>query len=313
MREVIVIGGGLSGLSAAIELQKRDIGYTLIEVKSRLGGSIHSLKRSGFTFDSGPMIHRLRDPAAFRQRLADLELLQAVTWLDDDRLVFNDGTQALTDTVAAVINAPIMYRMAVSTLGRFDPSRFAVCLENGLLLDTRSLIVAVPARHAERLFHTLTPEISYQLGDYRYDTITRISAGYSGNQHLSTQVATDYPVSSLECIDIPQRAPDGAIVQAALRVAEHDLPDDPVGELAALMGWPLNPDADHIATWPESDPIMWRSTDHPEKMDIIRHLLPPGVFLIGSDYIPTAEPPRIDERIAQGVEAARGVAEHLLR
>ena len=42
MPDVIIIGGGLTGLSAAFELEKLGIAYTLIEVKGRLGSNIVS-------------------------------------------------------------------------------------------------------------------------------------------------------------------------------------------------------------------------------------------------------------------------------
>ena len=52
MRDVVVIGGGLSGLAACYELEKQQIRYTLIEVKRRVGGSISSCKDKGFVTDA---------------------------------------------------------------------------------------------------------------------------------------------------------------------------------------------------------------------------------------------------------------------
>ena len=45
MRDVVVIGGGLSGLAACYELEKRGAAYTVIEVKRRFGGGIRSTLR----------------------------------------------------------------------------------------------------------------------------------------------------------------------------------------------------------------------------------------------------------------------------
>ena len=39
-----IVGGGIAGLSAASELQKRGIPYTLLEATSRLGGRIYPIK-----------------------------------------------------------------------------------------------------------------------------------------------------------------------------------------------------------------------------------------------------------------------------
>ncbi len=48
MANVVVIGGGLTGLAAAWELERQRIPYTLIEVKKRFGGSIITERRDGF-------------------------------------------------------------------------------------------------------------------------------------------------------------------------------------------------------------------------------------------------------------------------
>jgi hypothetical protein len=145
--------------------------------------------------------------------------------------------------------------------------------------------------------------------DYRYDTISRVSLGYRDAPSLNITPPDDSPIPEILQVSGVPRTPtaQGTIVQAALRMSPHDLPEDPVGELAALMGWPLNPDADHIATWTESDPAQWRQAEHPAKIEAILRLLPDGVALAGSDYIPTNRPPRLDERIQQGIEAARRV------
>ncbi|PJF21809.1 MAG: hypothetical protein CUN56_09200 [Phototrophicales bacterium] len=305
MRDVVVIGGGLSGLAAAYELEKRGVPYTLIEVKSRLGGSIESVESNGFIFDSAPMCHAVDDPAFFEAYLAELGLKDAVFINDDGLLVFHRGTQVLIDALKAKITAPIMFRMAVSTLGMLDAERFAICMENGLLLDAKALIVAAPARYAERMFYTLVPEIAFRLLDYRYDNIVRVSLGYSHTNTLPLEYGHDTPIVDLR---VARRMPkDSLTVQAALRIEEAEQPFDVVGELAALMGWGLNPAADHIARWNESDPIMWRQSDHVENMHRIQALLPMGVALIGSDYIPTNKPPHIDERIRQGLQAAQAL------
>lgn len=308
MRDVVIIGGGLSGLAAAFELETLGVSYTLIEVKPRLGGSIDTLYLNGFALDSGPMQHKIAEMPAFQTILERYGLAEAVASVAEDVIIFKNGTGALVNALAARVKSPVMYRMAVSTLGRFDASHFSICMENGMLLDAKAIIVAAPARFAERLFYTLTPEISYRLLDYRYDTITRVSVGYEALAQVNTALPEDYPLVAIQhTAQVGRVPPGGALVQVGLRMAEHDLPDDPVGQIAALMGWPLNPMADHIATWPESDPLMWRDEGHIDNMTAIFHLLPPGVALAGSDYIPTDQPPRLDERIQQGVAAAHRV------
>jgi protoporphyrinogen oxidase len=313
MREVVVIGGGLSGLAAAHELERRGIDCTLIEVKRRLGGSVESIRRDGFVLDSGPMCHPLADATKFAAYLESLDLAGAVFPTGPDEIAFADGTGALVSALATRISAPVMARMAVSTLGMMDDGNFAVCLENGMLLEARALIVAAPARYAERMLHTLDPQISQYLLDYPYEPAHCLSLGYVDAGDWSLAIPPEAAITAIRRLDHPGRAPTGgALIQVGLRITADTPPSDPLDELTALLGWPA-PAVAHHAYWSEADPVMWREPDHGERLQTMRRLLPAGLALAGSDYVPTGAPPRLDERIAQGVEAAREIARHLGR
>ncbi len=54
MPRVVVIGGGISGLSTAYYLAKRGIGCTLIERQARLGGVIDTERIQGCVLEAGP-------------------------------------------------------------------------------------------------------------------------------------------------------------------------------------------------------------------------------------------------------------------
>jgi oxygen-dependent protoporphyrinogen oxidase len=51
---VAIIGGGITGLTAAWELQKNGIPYTLFEASDRLGGKVVTEYNDGFTIEGGP-------------------------------------------------------------------------------------------------------------------------------------------------------------------------------------------------------------------------------------------------------------------
>ncbi|MBN2506962.1 MAG: phytoene desaturase [Verrucomicrobia bacterium] len=55
-KQVIVIGSGLGGLSAAISLRQEGYEVTLHEKNARIGGKLNVLKARGYTFDLGPSI-----------------------------------------------------------------------------------------------------------------------------------------------------------------------------------------------------------------------------------------------------------------
>lgn len=54
MKSVAIIGGGITGLTAAFYLQRRGVAVTLFEASPRTGGVIHSIRKDGFLAESGP-------------------------------------------------------------------------------------------------------------------------------------------------------------------------------------------------------------------------------------------------------------------
>lgn len=56
MQSVVVIGGGLGGISAAISLKQRGYNVALYERNDHIGGKLNRLEQDGFGFDLGPSI-----------------------------------------------------------------------------------------------------------------------------------------------------------------------------------------------------------------------------------------------------------------
>ena len=71
--KITIIGGGISGLSAAFELQKSGYDITLLEGTDRLGGKILTSEIEGFDIDAGPDSFLTRDPE-MRELCFDLGL-----------------------------------------------------------------------------------------------------------------------------------------------------------------------------------------------------------------------------------------------
>lgn len=63
-RQIVVIGAGIGGMSAAIMLAKAGLKVTLLEKNQHLGGKLNRLSTQGFLFDLGPSIFSL--PQMFR-------------------------------------------------------------------------------------------------------------------------------------------------------------------------------------------------------------------------------------------------------
>ena len=69
--DVLVLGGGIAGMSTAYELQKQGLSFRLLEARARLGGVIYSEERDGFTLDGGPdaLLIQKRDGIALCEEL----------------------------------------------------------------------------------------------------------------------------------------------------------------------------------------------------------------------------------------------------
>jgi oxygen-dependent protoporphyrinogen oxidase len=62
--DVIVVGGGITGLTAAYELSKRDLRVAVLEAAARSGGLIRTERVDGFTIEAGPDAILSSKPAA---------------------------------------------------------------------------------------------------------------------------------------------------------------------------------------------------------------------------------------------------------
>ena len=51
---VVIIGGGLTGMSVAAGCDMHEIPFLLLEREERLGGQIHTRQQAGYTFETGP-------------------------------------------------------------------------------------------------------------------------------------------------------------------------------------------------------------------------------------------------------------------
>ncbi len=62
--DVVVVGGGIAGLAAAFELQKRGLVVRVLEAAARAGGVIFTDRFDGWTIDAGPDSLLVQKPAA---------------------------------------------------------------------------------------------------------------------------------------------------------------------------------------------------------------------------------------------------------
>jgi squalene-associated FAD-dependent desaturase len=77
-RRVVVIGGGLAGITAALECRRAGAEVTLLESRGRLGGAAYSFTRDGIRADNGQHVF-LRCCTAYRGLLEQIGASQQVT------------------------------------------------------------------------------------------------------------------------------------------------------------------------------------------------------------------------------------------
>ncbi len=94
MKKVIIIGGGLGGLSAAIRLQSRGVQVTILEKEAALGGKLQRHQGAGYSFDLGPSTITMKSYfeevfASCHRRMEDYVTFYPISPLTKN--VFSDG------------------------------------------------------------------------------------------------------------------------------------------------------------------------------------------------------------------------------
>ena len=121
MRKVAVIGAGITGLSAAYELQKRRCAVRLFESSPRAGGVIRSERQAGFLCEYGPSSMRLMRPEV-EALLHELDLSGEIIEADphrNKRFILRNGkpfaiaASPLGIAASPLLSTPATLRLAI--------------------------------------------------------------------------------------------------------------------------------------------------------------------------------------------------------
>jgi len=316
MRDVVIVGGGLSGMAAAVELEKHNIDYAIIEVKNRLGGSLNTITQDGFVVDTGAFFIAV-EPDLYTI-LSEYELPDALLSTGEKTAIFKAGIKTLLDVMEAQIHAPRLRRMSVSSIGDID-GRLSLCMENGLMFDAKSIILAVPARYAERMFYSYIPEVAEQLLEFHYDSVVRVAiCCHKDDLKDSVILPPDMAYVFNHQTDHPARVPhEHLLLQLGVRIdpTKCDDPAQVVPEVIEQIQLSGEPKLQRVDYWAEADLLSSFDDHHLTRLRTIKQQLPDNIALIGSDY--SLVPPsyrgvfRLAERIRQGQTAARHMIERL--
>ncbi|MGB2129463.1 MAG: NAD(P)/FAD-dependent oxidoreductase [Flavobacteriaceae bacterium] len=88
-KEVIIIGGGIAGLSAAVTLQNKGINFQLLESSDRVGGRIKTDIIDGFRLDHGFQVLLTAYPEA--KQLLDYDALNLKAFAPGSLLLYKNG------------------------------------------------------------------------------------------------------------------------------------------------------------------------------------------------------------------------------
>ena len=87
--QVIIVGGGIAGLTAALNLQKQGIDYLLLEANAEVGGRVKTRSVDGFLFDRGFQVLLTAYPEA--NRILDYDALNLSTFDPGALLLLDSG------------------------------------------------------------------------------------------------------------------------------------------------------------------------------------------------------------------------------
>ncbi len=104
--DVVVVGGGIAGLTAATYVAKKGYRTALIEKNSNCGGLVNSFIHNGFTFDSG--LRALEDAGIIFPMLKELDIQlesvhSAVSMGIEDRILHITGMESVTEYESMLI------------------------------------------------------------------------------------------------------------------------------------------------------------------------------------------------------------------
>jgi hydroxysqualene dehydroxylase len=127
-RRIVVIGGGLAGLAAALECADAGASVTLLESRSRLGGATFSVRRNGYWLDNGQHV-ALRCCTSYRAFLRRLRVDHLLDVQPRLRLpvLAPDGRHASLER-SAVLPAPLHLATTLLRYRHLGPGeRLAAC------------------------------------------------------------------------------------------------------------------------------------------------------------------------------------------
>ena len=110
MRDVVIIGAGITGLATAWHLKKRNLDFVVLEQAARIGGVIHTVSEDGFLYEEGPnsgVIGNAEVVKLFEELAADCELEVANNHVKKRYVLKNGKWEPLPGGLKAAVTTPL--------------------------------------------------------------------------------------------------------------------------------------------------------------------------------------------------------------
>ena len=110
MRDVVVLGAGLTGMTTAYHLGKRDLDLVVIDQSDRIGGVIKSVAENGFLYEEGPnsgVIGNAEVIHLFEELQGECEMEMADHFVKRRYVLKNGAWQALPGGLKAAVTTPL--------------------------------------------------------------------------------------------------------------------------------------------------------------------------------------------------------------
>lgn len=139
MTNPIIIGAGVSGLVAAIELEKAGFSPTILEATDRVGGRVKSDVMHGAPFDHGFQVLLTAYPEA--QRYLDYDKLDLINFLPGSVIFKNGEMEKFGDPLR---NTSFLFSTALSSLGSIKDKMLIFQLSQDLKKKSTAKIFTEP-------------------------------------------------------------------------------------------------------------------------------------------------------------------------
>ncbi|MEI6680023.1 MAG: protoporphyrinogen oxidase [Mariniphaga sp.] len=110
MKDVVILGAGITGLTTAHHLKKKGINFCILEKSDRVGGVINSVNENGFTYEEGPNSGVIGNVEVLRlfEELKDACVLEEANENVKKRYILKNGKwEALPSGLMNAIKTPL--------------------------------------------------------------------------------------------------------------------------------------------------------------------------------------------------------------